>query len=254
MSLTPPYRRIADDLRGRILAGYLTPGTQLPSENELAAEYSTTRTTARKAIAVLRGEGLITSSQGRGAFVRPRPHVRMLLTGTNYRANRATGMSNFNAEAASQGQQARQQLLHVGEVPAPPEVAERLQIEPGQPVLARKRLFLVDEEPAQFVDGYYPLDLFAGTPVAEHRLIPGGVHAVIEDPAGPIATRVVQFVEDLTVRMPTPHESEGLAIPTGVPVARVLRTAYASHTCVVEVLDSLVPCDRHTFRYVIDVP
>jgi len=250
---SPPYRRIADDLRGRILAGELGPSEQLPSENELAAQHETTRTTARKAVALLRSEGLITSSQGRGAFVRPRPHIRMLLTGTNYRTNRATGVANFNAEAATQGQQARQQLLHVGEVPAPAEVAERLGAQAGEPVLVRKRLFHVDDEPTQFVDGYYPRDLFVGTPVAENRLIRGGVHAFIEDPGG-LGSRVVQFVEDLQVRMPTPPESEGLAIPPGVPVARVLRTAHDSHGRVLEVLDSLVPCDRHTFRYVIDIP
>ena len=35
----------------------------------------------RRALAVLRGEGLITTEQGRGAFVRLKPHVRLLVTG-----------------------------------------------------------------------------------------------------------------------------------------------------------------------------
>jgi GntR family transcriptional regulator len=54
--------------------------------------------------------------------------------------------------------------------------------------------------------------------------------------------------------MPYPHEIELLDIPAGVPVAKVMRTAYDSAGDVLEVLDSIVPCDRHTFRYVIDVP
>lgn len=53
--------------------------------------------------------------------------------------------------------------------------------------------------------------------------------------------------------MPTPYEVELLRIPPGVPVARVLRTAIDTDQESVEVLDSIVPCDRHIFRYVIDV-
>lgn len=178
----------------------------------------------------------------------------MLLTGANYRMRRDSGVSNFNAEAATQGQHATQGLLDVEEVPAPIEIAERLEVPPGTPVIARRRLFVVNGEPMQFCDGYYPTTIFRGTAVAEPRRIRGGVHAVIEDTDGPVRAKVTQFVEDLNVRMPVPAESDALAIPEGVPVVRILRTAYDSHARALEVLDSLVPTDRYTFRYVIDVP
>lgn len=254
MNSIPPFRRIAETLRREILADRLEPGERLPSENELACQHETTRATVRKAIALLRSEGLVASEQGRGAFVRPRPHLKMLLTGSNWRAHRGSGLSNFNAEATSQGRTATQQLLAVEETPAPAEIAERLGTAPNTPVIVRRRLFLIDGEPMQFCDGYYSTDLFRGTAVAEDRRIRGGVHSLIEDPAGPIRRRVTRFVEDLDVRLPVPTESEALAIPEGVPVVRVLRTAYDSNDEVVEVLDSLVPTDRFAFRYVIDVP
>lgn len=254
MNSTPPFRRIAETLRRDILADRLQPGERLPSENELAGQHETTRTTVRKAIALLRSEGLVVSEQGRGAFVRPRPHLKMLLTGSNWRAHRGSGMSNFNAEAADQGRKATQQLLAVEETAAPAEVAERLGAATGSPVIVRKRLFVIDGEPMQFCDGYYPAALFRGTAVAEPRRIRGGVHSLIEDPDGPIRRRVTRFVEDLDVRLPAPSESEALAIPEGVPVVRVLRTAYDVNDEAVEVLDSLVPTDRFAFRYVIDVP
>ena len=66
--------------------------------------------------------------------------------------------------------------------------------------------------------------------------------------------RIVQFVEDLEMRMPTPEEAVVLVIPPGVPLARVFRTMHVASGEIVEVLDSRVPCDRHTFRYVIDIP
>ena len=76
-----PAHRIVDDLRGEILAGGLAPGGRLPSEHELALRYGTSRPTVRRAIARLKAEGLVVTEQGRGAFVRPEPHVRLLLTG-----------------------------------------------------------------------------------------------------------------------------------------------------------------------------
>ncbi|MFD6096546.1 GntR family transcriptional regulator [Nocardiopsis flavescens] len=248
------HRRIAEAIRSDILAGRLQPGDPAPSEHELAEKYETTRNTVRKGLALLKSEGLLVSGQGRRSMVRPRPNVRMLSTGANHRAHRDAGMSNFNAEAEKQGHRPEQRLLQVGEVPAPSEVAERLGIPAGETVIVRRRVFLVDDEPMQLCDGYYRLSLAEGTPLAEPRRIRGGAHGVIESPTGTVRRRIVQFVEDLELRMPTGPEADSLHVPTGVPVARVLRTAYDSAGEAVEVLDSIIPGDRYAFRYVIDVP
>lgn len=40
---------------------------------------------------------------GSGAYVRPRSHVRLLVTGANYRRHRALGLPGFNAQALEQG-------------------------------------------------------------------------------------------------------------------------------------------------------
>ncbi|MFJ9906849.1 GntR family transcriptional regulator [Streptomyces sp. NPDC101152] len=250
----PLYQRIADDLRASILSGELEPGAKLPSENVLKERYGTTRVTVGKGLALLKSEGLVISSQGKGALVRPRPNVQMLTTGANYRERRNTGVSNFNAEAMAQGLKPEQRILSVETVSAPPEVASRLGLPDGTPVIARRRAFYVNDQPMQLVDGYYSAELFSGTAVEDVRRIRGGVSALIEDPQGPVGERITQFVEDLDIRMPTPSEAGDLAIPPGVPLARVLRTAHTSSGVAVEVLDSRVPCDRHVFRYVIDIP
>ncbi|MFC1416966.1 GntR family transcriptional regulator [Streptacidiphilus cavernicola] len=251
---TPIFRQIAEALRSAILAGELTPGQQLPSENDLKDRYGTTRVTVRKAIALLKADGLLVSQQGKGVFVRPRPSVQMLTTGANFRLRRYTGDPNYNAEAAAQGKTAEQQLLAVETVPAPPDIAERFGVAEGTPVIVRRLRFVVDGEPMQLVNGHYLASRFEGTEVAEMRRVRGGVSRLIEDPEGPVRQRIVQFVEDLEIRMPTPEESQVLAIPPGVPLARVFRTGHVASGEVVEVLDSRVPCDRHVFRYVIDIP
>jgi GntR family transcriptional regulator len=250
----PTYRRIADDLRTLVLSGELAPGEKLRSENELKDQYGTTRVTVRKALALLKADGLLISEQGKGVFVRPRPNVQMLTTGANFRKRRETGVSNFNAEAAAQGLRPEQRILAVERLPAPAEVASLLGIDEGAPVIVRRRAFFVNNDPMQLVDGYYPAALFGGTEVEEARRIRGGVSRLIEDPQGPVKQRITQFVEDLEIRMPNPGEIEALNIAPGVPLARVFRTAHTAAGQAVEVLDSRIPCDRHVFRYVIDVP
>jgi GntR family transcriptional regulator len=231
------------------LSGRRAAGERLPSEHELADRYSTSRPTVRRAVARLKAEGLVVTSQGRGAFVRPKPHVRLLITGSNYRKHRELGLPGFNAQTLEQGQAPEQKLLEVATVSAPAEVAIRLGIEDGAPVVVRRRVFLADGEPVALCDSYYPLGLAEGTPIAKSRKIRGGVHALIEDPAGPIRRRIARSVDDLISRMPTPHEAETLLLPPGVPVTRVLRAVLDGDDEPVEVQDTVAAADRHEFRY-----
>jgi GntR family transcriptional regulator len=244
-----PYERIVDELRGEILTGRRAAGERLPSEHELADHYATSRPTVRRAVARLKAEGLVVTAQGRGAFVRPKPHVRLLITGGNYRRHRTLGLPGFNAQALEQGQAPEQQLLEVATVRAPTEVAIRLGVEDGAPVVVRRRVFLADGEPVALCDSYYPAGLAEGTPIAQARKIRGGVHALIEDPSGPIQRRIARSIDDLVSRMPTPQEAESLRLPQGVPVTRVLRTILDAHDDPVEVQDTIAAADRHEFRY-----
>jgi GntR family transcriptional regulator len=68
----PVYLQVAAILRARIERGEIPPGRALPSESTLMGEYGIARETARKAVRVLRDEGLVQIVQGRGAYVLPR--------------------------------------------------------------------------------------------------------------------------------------------------------------------------------------
>ena len=65
----PPYKQLAAIIRGRISSGELAPGQQLPSVITLAAEYQLAVPTVRKAISLLKTEGLVTGVAGYGTFV-----------------------------------------------------------------------------------------------------------------------------------------------------------------------------------------
>lgn len=63
------YRRIADDLRARIVDGTYRPGDQLPTERKLMADYRVSRVVPRAALAILETEKYIVRQHGRGSFV-----------------------------------------------------------------------------------------------------------------------------------------------------------------------------------------
>lgn len=68
----PVYQQIAAILRAQIDAGELVPNRAIPSESTLMQRYGVARETARKAVRVLAGEGLVYVVQGRGAYVTER--------------------------------------------------------------------------------------------------------------------------------------------------------------------------------------
>ena len=63
------YHKIADVLRRQIASGELAAGQVLPSEAALGAEHDASRVTIRKALEMLRSEGLLDSRQGFGWLV-----------------------------------------------------------------------------------------------------------------------------------------------------------------------------------------
>jgi 5-formyltetrahydrofolate cyclo-ligase len=65
----PAYYQIMLDLRDRITRGEWRAGSKLPTEPELAAEYSVSRMTLRQAMAELVKDGLLDRHPGAGTFV-----------------------------------------------------------------------------------------------------------------------------------------------------------------------------------------
>jgi GntR family transcriptional regulator len=61
--------QIANALRQRIKAGKIPPGRRIPSLVELEAEFGVARDTLRKAVQVLKDEGLVETVQGMGIYV-----------------------------------------------------------------------------------------------------------------------------------------------------------------------------------------
>jgi len=63
----PPYRQLAEIIRGRIASGEYPKGSRLPSESDFMEEFEIGRNTARRAVAVLRDEGSVETVATRGS-------------------------------------------------------------------------------------------------------------------------------------------------------------------------------------------
>jgi GntR family transcriptional regulator len=111
-------------------------------------------------------------------------------------------------QAASQGATGSQRLIAVETVPAPPDVRDALALKDGEDVVVRRRLILLDDQPIELADSFYPATLATGTDLAEPRKIPGGAVAVLDQlgcvPAG--------VTEQVSARQPTADERAILEI------------------------------------------
>jgi DNA-binding transcriptional regulator YhcF (GntR family) len=74
----PKYFQISRDVVSLIQSGKLSPGSPVPSENEIIEKYQVSNTTARKALHELEKEGWVNRVKGKGTFVRDFTVVRAI--------------------------------------------------------------------------------------------------------------------------------------------------------------------------------
>jgi GntR family transcriptional regulator len=246
----PLQVRVADDIRIKIEIGEYQPGDQIPTLDELAATHLVSLAVARKAVELLRQQGLVISLQGKGSFVRARPSARRHGIDRYAKSRWRSGQAILAAEAAAQGHHAGQLIRDLGEVPAPAAVAERLSITPGTPVWVRRRTTLVDDRPNQLADSYYELSVVEGTRIKDEDTGPGGGYARLEE-AG---YELDEISEEWSVRMPTGPESVALRLPAGTPVVDLTRTTYTTTGRPVEVMIAVIAGDMVQMAYRFKIP
>jgi DNA-binding GntR family transcriptional regulator len=69
-SYEPAYLQLANILREQIGEGIFRPGDQLPSEAQLCRQYGISPMTVRRSINLLADQGVVSTAQGRGTFVK----------------------------------------------------------------------------------------------------------------------------------------------------------------------------------------
>jgi GntR family transcriptional regulator len=221
------YQEIADELRQ--LARSSPPGSVLPSEAELSSEFAASRVTIRRALELVRDEGLIAARQGFGWFVATEP-VRQSLE----------RLGTIEEQLETSGRAAVRQVVEFAFGEPASHVAEVLG---GDQVLRVKRVNLADGEPFAVVTVWCPAEL--------------GQKLSMDD----VAQRPFYELLDVDLRGATqtigadsagPADAELLAVPVGAPLLKCRRVTTDVDGCPVLMSEHLFPA--HRTEFVVELP
>ncbi len=143
------YRDIADTISNLILENEYVEGDKLPSEIALAEKYGTTKSTIRKSLKLLVDQGYI--------------HV---INQSGYYVNSMDIIQSFNALSLQsftelhRNNKLETKVLFFDKMPAPHDVAEKLNISEFDQVYFGIRVRIVNEEYKQMESIYMPCSLF----------------------------------------------------------------------------------------------
>lgn len=132
----PLYLQVEAAIRNAIITKKYSPGQKLPTEVELSELYEVSKITIRKAMEKLSNDGLVQRVQGKGTFV-------------SYRKDKVTldQTKGFNDSLASRGHTAKHKILNASYLKANEEIAQKLDLATGAPVIYIERLIWEDDIP-----------------------------------------------------------------------------------------------------------
>lgn len=68
-----PYVQVAAQIRALVESGAIPAGGKIPSESRIVQETGVARSTARRAVRLLRDEGIVVTAPGYGSYARHLP-------------------------------------------------------------------------------------------------------------------------------------------------------------------------------------
>lgn len=221
------YQEIAVELRRR--AARLRPGRVLASESELSTEFGVSRVTVRRALELLRAEGLLDSRQGFGWYVATEPVPQQL-----------NALGTIEGQLGARGLTADRRVLEFAFVPSTPAVAAVLGCDQ---VLRVKRLNLADGEPFAVVTVWCPASL--GEHLSRRQVERKPFYELLDvELRGATQTIGADIVTDADAAL--------LAVPPGSPVLRCQRITTDASGRAVLLSEHVFPAYRTEF--VVDLP
>jgi GntR family transcriptional regulator len=223
------YRAIADELRAQVASGELGAGRLLPSESELSRAHAVSRVTVRKALELLRDEGLIDARQGFGWFVATDP-VRQVLG----------RLGTIEDQLGRLGMSSERRVVGFRFVSPPSRVGQVLGVEA---VLEVQRVNLADGQPFARVTVWCPEEVGARLSRAEVERTP--FYELVGVPIGGATQTIGAAVANAA-------DAGLLAVPEGSPVLRCERVTCDMQGRPLLVSEHVFPA--HRTEFVVDLP
>lgn len=223
------YRQIAEALRAQLAAGALGSGRLLPSESDLSAEFDASRVTIRRALEVLREEGLVDARQGFGWFVAGSPFRQTL-----------GQLATIEEQMTADGIAPARRILEFAFGRATSHVRAVLGTDQ---VLRVKRLNLADGQPFAIVTVWCPADL--GQSLSRRDVEAASFYELLGVPLRG-ATQTIGADSASSV------EAGLLHVPDGAPVLRCERVTTDTDGKAVLLSEHVFPA--HRTEFVVDLP
>lgn len=236
---------VADDLREDIQSGRLTPGAKLPAEAALVQRYGVSRTTVRAALTRLINEGLVTSRQGVGYYVRT--ITPLVWVASRPERNPHVNVSPADSWSTGVREQGREpgEKIEVSTIEPLEDVAAALDIPEGEYAVVRRRIRYVDGDPVTLADSYFPERLVRDTAITKPGDILPGTYAVLDE----IGLGWVRSRDVIRPRMPTRAEVLALGLSPGTSVTDHRRTSWTADGTPIRLMHGVLPGDRAEIVY-----
>ncbi|MEE1750826.1 GntR family transcriptional regulator [Streptomyces sp. NPDC059118] len=224
----PKYYRLKRHLLD--MTDTMPPGTPVPPERTLAAEFDTSRTTVRQALQELVVEGRLERIQGKGTFV-AKPKV-----------SQALQLTSYTEDMRAQGLEPTSQLLDIGYVTADDTLAGLLDITTGGRVLRIERLRLASGEPMAIETTHLSAKRF---PALRRSLVK--YTSLYTALAEVYDVRLAEAEETIETSLATPREAGLLGTDVGLPMLMLSRHSIDGQGEPVEWVRSVYRGDRYKF-------
>jgi GntR family transcriptional regulator len=225
------YAQVVAEIKARIERGDYPPGSLLPSEHQLVETFGVSRPTIVKSLSVLRQEGWVETQQGKGSFVRGRP----ALDGAERTRPGDDVVGLAETELAGE-------LVQAGVKIAPLHITTLLGLERGTRAFLRQRLLSDDGDPVELASVWLSLDMAAGTDLASPDLLNESIRYHLQTHK---KVRFDHAVERITARHPTGDEAALLQVDAAAPVLGVTIAVYDATRAPIQVVDLVLPGERH---------
>jgi GntR family transcriptional regulator len=248
--------QIADDIRMKIERGTLKPGDELPTLNELVAEWDCSITTAREAIDLLKEQALITGGRGKPPVVRL-PHKRIVRDASRHQTEKDLVLQpeevrRGHGEAEDDlGDSIRNVRFHTDYtiIPADRDLASVFDIPVGAELL-RKTYETSSRAGIRlaYSTGYVPVSLIEYNPIlltADCEPWPGGAQHQFHT----VGIEIARVEDQVTAFMPTTVDIQRWKLDKGVPMLKVRRISIDTKSRVVEISDAQYPADRTELHF-----
>jgi GntR family transcriptional regulator len=152
-------------------------------------------------------------------------------------------VSLYLDEAERQGIKGDRKMLYIGPEPASEQVATTLRVEPGEDVIARRKLMFANGIPVRIATSFFRTDIFADTRMAEPDFVRPSLQSANED----LGYTFGRAEESLISRRSTLFERETLELEPDEWIVQVLRTSYSTEGPPIHALETICAASRHIF-------